>query len=214
MDSLQDFLRKYGGCWIKRNINGQVFWLYPNAPGRERVTVESDNTGPFDIPYGKKFLEDYTFDFPNIGFFQFKKWALLLLKGYARQYQRGLSPNISHIVNPMTYFSNVIKAPGSPKLREDVAFAIWNRQNYRQTLDRARITLMEEKLNSIAVSNVFAVSLSHFHSGFILWNLMSPVAILEEKDQVITMIDKIFRQEVRDYLARTGQLTSWKIHNG
>lgn len=211
MDSIPDFLRKYGGCWIKRNINGQVFFLNTQTQSRGCVYLESDSTGGFDVQYGKKFLDEYSLDFPEIGFFQYKKWALLLLKGYARQYQRGLSPTISHIVNPMTYFSNVIKAPGSPKLREDVAVAIWNRPNYRLSLDRARSTLLEEKLNSIAVSKVFSVSLSHFHSGFILWNLMSPVAILEEKDKVLTMIDKVFHQEVRDYLARTEQLTSWKI---
>ncbi len=213
LDTIPDFLRKYGDCYIHHKKTKQIFYISNRDVYREenRLQLISNDQGPFEVRYNEDFFNSYNLDFPETGFFQYKKWALLCLKGYARQYCRGLSRTTTNIYNPFSYFNKYIKVPGVPKLRDEIADVIWNRVYYKLPLVDARELLLSKKLYSLALNSEFSLSLSHTSSGFILWNLVSPVAEIDIKETKIIIIDDTFKQEVRDYLNRTHQQHVWRF---
>lgn len=216
MDNIADFIRKYQNCFIQNKETGAVHFIEGTSrDGGNVLRIDSEEFGTMSVSYNERFLKSYEIDFPPIGFFQHKTWALLLVKKYDRQYKRGLGNETGTVINPLGYFGDYIQIPSVPKLGWAVATRIWNRPNWKLSLDAAREKILEEKLNSIMLNRMFSLSLSHVDSGFILWNMFSPVAQVSPMGNVreIRIVDEAFRQEVRDYLERTRQ-SAWRIKNG
>jgi len=212
-ESKEDFLRKYGGCYATVKETGEIIYIAmadEQMGGAQALSIVTPDHGEVNIKYSDDAIAKFNLDFPATGFFQHGKWAYFLVRGYQRQFVRGLSNNTASILNPLSYFGRMIKVPQAPKITFETAASIHNRARNRVSISEGITQLVEEKKNSVRLAKSWALSLSHASNGYILWNEVSPVAEVFPDDKKIVMVDTVFQQETEDYLNRTGD-KKWQI---
>ncbi|MCR4308195.1 MAG: hypothetical protein NUV80_06575 [Candidatus Berkelbacteria bacterium] len=195
-----DFQQKYEKTFVRVKLDStfEVFWVHKVCDGIPPYIILSNaRHGEIQLNHDTEF--EFSFDYPNIGYFNYKdQMACLFFKRFERQWKRGISNETAQIVTPYDYFYKVTETKLSEKLLED-AF------DTRVTRSiSAAINLLKNRL-SVSLNNYFAIGL-HVKSltdTYLLW--YSNVIIGEIVKDQIFLREPQFYQEIRDYMRDVGE---------
>ena len=195
----KDFQQKYQETFIRVKVaeEFEVFYvsrIFRGSP--PYMTIHNKKWGELCLNYVTDF--EISFDYPEIGMFNFSKGAALLFaRQYQRQWKRGISENTAIVECPYGMFGVGNGVLITASVLED-AF------KERVVLSLANATeRLDDKVLSVCLTN--SLSLGHDtreNDGYLLWYLTAPIAEINQRKE-ITVKELVFTQEIKDYLRAT-----------
>lgn len=191
----RDLAQKYNNTYIRLKWDGEweVVYVREVLPGKPPVLVlYNSKFGELQLNYNTNF--ELSFEFPQLGYFFHDKTACIIVRGYNRQYRRGICEQTARLSSP--YYKLGIY--NSPELSEQSLISSFKKRDVL-ALDDAAHKIQENDSLSIPLTNELAVGLHPTKDSFLLWYLNIPVAEYFPEIKVIHLREKVFAQELTDY---------------
>jgi hypothetical protein len=203
----EDFRQKYENCFCRYEspINKQIevfriLQVEVNAKKGPDLTLFNERVGDLYLTYNTEAELDFTF--PETGYFQGERMALMMSRRYERQWKKGLGDATIRIETPYDCVYP-ITSPYSPNTDFNLTEKQVKRMFPRPYLSITEgIKLLKDHIISVALSRRFAVGLGADEKTNWLWYDFAPIA--EVVNGKIVMKVSQFTQEVKDYLRSSG----------
>lgn len=203
----EDFRQKYEGCFCRYespiNKRVEVFKIL-QVEGHPKkapdLTLFNERVGDLYLTYSTE--ADLDFTFPECGYFQGERFAIMMSRQYARQWKKGLGDATIKIETPYDGV-HAVTSPYTP--RGDFNLS---ERNVERMFTRPSLTItdgvkrLKDGMISVALSRRLAVGLGKVAGTSWLWYDFEPVAVVENNK--ITMKVEQFTQEIKDYLRFSG----------
>ena len=190
VETIEDFTRKYQGCFLYITINGRaILARYQDANEDGNLVFTTNEVGQVLLRRENVFTNVH-FIFPDRGMYNINGQAVLFSRVAARQWKRAPCKancgfftvmNRSELEQPLLSFGTVeqLFLPEYPSLEK-------------------AITLLKTRFNVAITKNISISNTPTNDYDVIIWWNLRPIATV--KDNLITCIDLDFQEELIDFI--------------
>jgi hypothetical protein len=199
-----DFKQKYEGCFCRYespiNAKKEVFQLIQVVVSGNKppdLTLFNKRAGELFLTYSTE--AELDFMFPEVGYFQHGKEALLFGKRYERQWKKGINEGTARIDFP---YNDVFGGFAPREIScESLESAFLPQPTISLSMGMAELTA--RKWVSVVLGKQWALGCGKTPNVKWLWFDSEPVAEVEG-NQIRCKVEP-FNQEIKDYLRMTGE---------
>lgn len=196
-----DFRQKYEGTFCR--------FVSPSSKRREVFTILQVDAHPSSPPdltlynstHGHLYLKydteaELDFNYPDVGYFQFKNRALRFVKNYERQWRKGMCASTCRVLFP---YDELFPSYGPGLNNESVEAAFIVPQ---LTIENGLRKLRDDKCVSVALSRTLALGLGNKDEDRWVWFESEPIGEVKSNGDVAAHTPE-FAQEIRDFIRNT-----------
>ena len=203
----KDFIQRYKDTFVRVAFNSEskynVMLVEEVAENPLAVTLVNKKLGRIILNYQTD--AEFNFEYPEVGYFNFRGMACIFYRLHLRQWKRGICQNTCRIINPYSEFGIVGRWDNNPSTAK--LFAAF-RPRRTVALSDALLKLDIGDFLSVPLTSKLAVGLSpsEKYKTPLLWYLdqvIGRVSVLKSGKAKIILGESQFKQEVTDFLNKT-----------